>query len=99
MAILLASYYVCAAADTPPPVTVIFSQTTPDGVISTTKVIPWKSGLDIGKAIATAGGYSTPPFRKIFLMRDGDTTPVSKKSIIEGDTPLDLQPGDIIEIK
>ena len=85
IAFLLASYYACAGADIMPPVTVIYSHTPDDGT-PITKVIPWEDGLDMGKAIATAGGYSSPPYRGISLIRDGDTTPVSPKSILKGES-------------
>ena len=99
IAFLLASSYACAGADITPPVTVIYSHTTADGITPITTVIPWENGLDIGKAIATAGGYSSPPYREISLIRDGDSRPVSPKSILEGEAPINLQPGDRIEIK
>jgi len=98
IAFLLASYYACAGADIMPPVTVIYSHTPDDGT-PITKVIPWEDGLDMGKAIATAGGYSSPPYRGIPLIRDGDTTPVSPKSILKGESPINLHPRDRIEIK
>ena len=99
IAFLLASYYACAGADIMPPVTVIYRHTTGDGITPITKVIPWEDGLDMGKTIATAGGYSSPPHRGISLIRNGDATPVSPKSILEGETPINLHPGDRIEIK
>ena len=97
--LLLPLHSIYAGTDTQPPVTVIYSQTSSDTGAPISVAIPWESGLEMGKAIATAGGFSSPPYREIFLLRGGDTTPVSPKSITEGETPINLQPGDRIEIK
>ena len=97
--LLLPLHTIFAGTDTPPPVTVVYSHTSADTGEPISVSIPWESGLEMGKAIATAGGFSSPPYREIFLLRGSDTTPVSPKSITEGEAPIYLRPGDRIEIQ
>ena len=97
--LLLPLHSIYAGTDTPPAVTVVYSHTSADTGEPISVSIPWESGLEMGKAIATAGGFSSPPYREIFLLRGSDTTPVTPKSITEGEAPIYLRPGDRIEIQ
>ena len=62
--------------------------------------VPWAKNLTLLRAIAAAGGYSTPPDRYIYLARNGRSTLLpdpGKASSPAND--LWLQPGDRIEIR
>jgi hypothetical protein len=98
MILLLPLHALYAVEDAPPPITVTYSHSDTAADAPTPVVIPWESGLEIGKAIATAGGFSNPPNREIYLIRNGTSTRIPLK-IIEDETPFPLQPGDRIEIK
>lgn len=103
---LLCLPLVCRSAEpqTNAPVTVVYEGTyvtQPDGK-QTQKVamIPWTNGLTIIEAIVTAGGYSTPPHRYGYLVRDGRRTllPDPRQAVREEDV-LRLQAGDRIELR
>jgi protein involved in polysaccharide export with SLBB domain len=97
--LLLPLHSIYAGADTQPFVTVIYEITSAGTQAPKIEAIQWESGLDLGKAIATAGGFSRPPFREIYLIRDGTTTHIQRESILEGGTPIPLLPGDTIKLK
>lgn len=57
--------------------------------------IPWAPGLTALGAITSAGGYSTPPYRCICLVREGRSTLLpDPRQIKRQEDDLLLQPGD-----
>jgi hypothetical protein len=63
-------------------------------------IIPWTNGLTIIRAVVAAGGYSTPPHRQIYLIRDGRSALLSDPRLaVRGGDALKLQAGDRIEFR
>ena len=86
------------------PVTVWYEATlveTSDGQkTQKSEIIPWTEAITITHAIASAGGYSTPPHRYIYLVRDGQTTLLpDPRQVIKPEDDMRLRPGDRIELR
>ena len=99
--LLLPLHTLYADEGTPPPVTVFFSYS--DAYINHTNrtktvTVPWENGLEMRRVIAAAGGFSNPPHREVYLIRNGISTRIQLQTHKEI-TPFLLQPGDSIEVK
>ena len=93
-----------AEAETNAPVVVWYEDTyvtKADGMrMQKVETIPWAEDLTVIRAIAAAGGYSTPPVRATYLVRDGRSTllPDPRQMVVEKDV-MRLKPGDRIELR
>lgn len=105
-AILLIVFFAsCASPErTNAPVTVLYEATyvTTSGGEKIQKVvmIPWIEGLTLMRTIASAGGYSLPPHRHIYLVRDGRSTLLpDPRQIVRSEDDMHMKPGDRIEFR
>ncbi len=95
----------CASSPAPnAPVTVWYEltyTTRPDGSkVQKVETIPWADGLTLMHAITSAGGYSTPPVRHVYLVRDGNSVKLDMRAIEDERAPdPSVQPGDKIELR
>lgn len=73
----------------------------PDGPkLQKIESIPWSKDLTLVLAIASAGGFSTPPVRHVYLVREGERFEMDQMAIERGEIPDPLmQPGDVIELR
>ena len=68
--------------------------------VQKTEAIPWTVGITITRAIASAGGYATPPHRYICIIRDGRNTLLpDPRQIVKPEDDMLLKPGDRIELR
>lgn len=56
--------------------------------------VKWTEGLTLDRAVAAAGGFTSPPHRQVFLIRRGEENVVPDLR-----REIRLEPGDRIEIR
>lgn len=73
----------------------------PDGSkVQKIESIPWSKDLTLRLAVASAGGFSTPPVRHVHLVRNGERIKMDQMAIERGQIPDPLmQAGDVIELR
>jgi len=68
--------------------------------VQKTMAIPWHDKLTFSHAIAAAGGYSTPPYRYLYLIRNGKITLINTtKNSSDSEYDIILLPEDRIELR
>jgi hypothetical protein len=61
-------------------------------------VVPWSDNLTVAQAIATAGGYNTPPVRSGSILRGDEVVQLDPGHLEHPGSPI-LRPDDMIELK